>query len=607
MPNTYCVAKDETYGKLSNVVLTDLKVPSNVKSKFYFFKDGNYLALKVTKRQQECTRIWYILTLKRYERGTTVKYRQHRYAIGCLSNTSLEAARKICSKIISHIRATNKLPTSLKTLKLTPTIYSNDGSTYTANSIYSVRKSKELTEADIFKLHAYNFKKGRTVSVCYGLSVFVKEKLDHTCRHYVYRYETPLGTYRQKIDSCMSISYSFAKEITLELNKRIYQIPYEQRRFYVNEIIKRKLAEYKNQSTTIIEPTQKAPSIFLSNDAIYTIFEKCTTIFPFQSLRDAAGVNTGLTFGMLLTAWFNWWSNTVSEETVISAKYTLNRYIQCIINQKVCELIDKGILQSYLLNLYFVSPKVGYNVFKLIRRVIDFAIILQAVKYNPLYSLKLIIKKPESEHYKTLDPFNLSSAIKSFFEHHGSVLPTRSRIFIELLFCTLLRPGELSKMLLSNIRDTDLYDGKILHLPKTKNKKPFNVPLTPYAYDLIRLWQNISQPLKSVYLFPNSKNPKKHFAFGVISNHLLNVGCCYLHLHGIRSCGAAFFAIHCKEIPYEVGMACLHHSYTTPAHQCYDHTELFVPRIGAMKEWCEYLQKNVGKFSVLTNANVLIN
>lgn len=606
MPITYCVAKTESYGKLNNVVLNELKVPTGIKSRYYFFRDGNYLALKVTNRRHECTRIWYVLTMQRYERGTTVKYREHRHPIGCLSDTTLDTARQICSKVISHIRATNKLPLSLKTLKLTPTIYRDDGSTYTLNSLYSVRKAKELTEADIFKLHAYNRKKGRIFSVCYGLAVFVKEKLDHTYRHYVYRYETPVGTYRQKIASCLSIPYFLAKDITTELNKHISQIPYEQRSVYISTVIESKIAEYKSKSTTTIKPTQSAPAIFLSNDAIQTIFEKCTEIFPFQSLRDAAGKNSALTFGELLKAWLNWWSNTVSDNTVRNAKYTLLRYTSCIINQNVCDLINHGTLQSYLLNLYYVSPKIGYSVFKMVRRVIDFAVILQAVKYNPLYALKLLIKKPQSEHHKTLDPLNLSSAIKSFFENHGSILPTRSRIFVELLFCTLLRPGELAKIMTSNIRDTELYDGKILHLPRTKNKKPFNVPLTPYAYKLIKLWQEISQH-ESIYLFPNTKNPKKHLKAGVISNHLLNVGCFYLHLHGIRACGASFFALHCKEIPYEVGMACLHHAYTTYSHQCYDHTELFVPRIDAMRVWCDYLQKNIGKHSVLTYAGPLIN
>ena len=604
MSRTYCVAEAEVFGALNSIDLSKLVLPAHCKSKYYLYKDGNYLALKVTKRQNCYTRLWYIIINQRFKFSKNSYIRYHRYVIGCLSDTSLENARQKCSKILNYIRENNRLPRFMKdTIK--PTIFFNDGTTKKVSSIYSVHKAVCISSEDIFQLHAYESSKGKFYSAGDNLSIFVREKADHTSRHYAYCYETSVGTYRKKFSSSLSIPYSLARKVTEELNAKISSVPYAHRNQYITSYIQNRLDQYNNTSVKVLHQLNERQIIHLSDDAINKIFEQSKSLFPVKTLDNRVG-NGYITFGILLQAWFNWWSKTVEDSSVKNVKYTLTRYIRCFSDKNVCTIINDGTLQSYLITLYCASPCVGYSIFKILRRIIDFGVVLQIIRYNPLSALKLIIKKPSAKHYKTLDPFNLSAAITSFFAQHGSILPLRSRVFIELLFCTLLRPGELARASFYDIRDTDLYEGKILHLPKTKTKNEFEVPITQYTMDLLKLWLKLSKRKGSEFLFPNAKNPRKHFSTKVINKQMKKAGCSYLHLHGIRSCGANYFAIHCKEIPYEVGVACLNHTYTTASHSCYDRTRMFIPRIDAMKVWSEFLKKHIGKYSVLTHAEELL-
>ena len=134
----------------------------------------------------------------------------------------------------------------------------------------------------------------------------------------------------------------------------------------------------------------------------------------------------------------------------------------------------------------------------------------------------------------------------------------------------------------------------------TKTLKEFSIPLTQYAQKLIKVIMECRNGDDGEgWLIPSVRDPEKAMPSDRFSHLLQKAGCEILVPHGIRSVGASFFAQHTTEIPYEVGVACLQHIYTTSVHLRYDRTFLYEPRKKAMQVWSDYLEKTIGKYSVL--------
>ena len=604
MATTFFVNDDEKYGALNNINLYDLKVPLKCRKNFYNFKDGKYLSLKITELKTYCTKIWYV-TIK-YQTKIRSKTSHHVkvLAIGCLSEMSLTLARETCSKIINHIRNKNRILYSKRKIQVNRYYYDGTSAKY---STYGTRYEVDnLAEEDIFKLHAHGYKSGRIYYLGANLGVIVYESPLKTDRKYFYQYETLPGKRTKRFASCLSITFALAKEITIELNNTISKIPYEKRADYIIQVANQKIQHYHGNNV-FPYPTSNKPKtrVVIDQKVIKTLFDNSKILFPFQDT--AYSKSKDITYGHLYKSWLLYWSKGVKTSTFNSVRNMLNRYCNELAEYPINDLVDSGRLQSYIMSVYACNQGVGFSLYYRLRQILDFAVVLQIIRYNPLHSLKAILKHPPQQHFKTLDPLNLRNDIFAFFGRHCSSFTARNRVFIELLFYTLLRPSELARALKEDVKKTDLFNGQVLYIPNTKTNNPFIVPLCNHACRLLDLWYELCPQhyLDSKYIFPHARDTDKHMNINTVLSHMRYRGCNYLHLHGIRSCGASFFANHIDEVPYEVGMACLHHVYASPVHLSYDRTSLLLPRVKAMQLWGDFVSDSIGSYSILEQRHML--
>lgn len=611
----YVVNKPVEFGSLKAV---DLK-PSDFKAAKTDLRDGNYLIMRVRRNQEFVNFAWflrvvYVTTSKNGKQSRNFKY----LCLGDREDLVQAKARALTVKYIAFIAKYNKIPSICNKSKKLFTAISDTGEHFIFCGFMDFCMSTiQLTEDQIHELHGYNYRNGKSIIVRPLLGVLVKERRTYTERRYYFpltEYGTvsyhiiignverlSLNTAQKAVEFIVTrlsqdTSYRCRKEICEEAIHDFFKIEFENR--------EQLLPNSKTLEVFSSEVFAVPKKLYISDNAVDSIYQNYDKLFKSGFYDKLNNCNVSeKSWGLVFNQWYAMWSQTVCKSYHKYIFSMVEKYTQSLFDKDLKDIIENQLFNGIVMSVNMVNSNLARKLLNTLSVVLDYAVALNFIVYNPLTSLKTVVKKKPATPMKSLDPYNLKEEIRTLFREHISLMPTKHQIIFELLFYTLLRTSELLKIRKDQIvlsdnaqNDEDRVYGR-LRTVANKTLKEFSIPLTDYAQKLIKLQLKIDNT-ESNYLFPGAKDHTSHVKNRTLHDVLHTTNCQMLTPHGIRSVGASFFAQHTSEISYEVGMACLQHSYASKVHMVYDRTFLYVPRQKAMQIWSDFLQDAIGAYSV---------
>lgn len=565
-------------------------------------KDGNYLRLKIQKNDRYITLRWFVrIPIKNAETG---KPSARNFLIGCWSKISQDEARIQTHKVIESIKISNQFPTETVKNKLF-TAFTDEGDEVEYTNHFSPHKKNVLSDEDVKKIRATDNHKGkREIMVRPNLNLVIREGKNTTTRIYqlIFRNKFDKKSTVIPLGDANQISIESAMKIREYLNIKIALYKAGSKRIYIQKALEEYFDSARNLSSDEVEIQNRvldnSKIVYVTKSAIESLFSNLIKInSDFLPSDDDAKKYGSLTWYKVFNEWYDYWSGNVTENTKNEVKRNVVRFTQQVFYLPIEKILDKRLFNEIILALNKINQNSASILLKILVRILNYAQALNYINSNPLEPLKSIIKRKKSVPRLSLSPFNLQAEIHLLFKSYISKMQTKYRIIFELLFYTLLRSNELLKIKKCQLNFLD--DTPRLDTYLNKTLKEFSIPLTDYAVNLVKLLVKIDTS-ESVYLFSNLNKNKNNRIHGArLANKLKEMNCNMIVPHGIRSVGAAFFSQNIKEIPYQVGMACLQHNYTTSVHLVYDRTFLYEPRKEAMKLWSNFLEDSIGEFSVL--------
>lgn len=204
-------------------------------------------------------------------------------------------------------------------------------------------------------------------------------------------------------------------------------------------------------------------------------------------------------------------------------------------------------------------------------------------KGNLEYKLPQANKIHEKQHQPAMSFEDLPAFFARLNDHES--LTSR---FIQFCILTGIRNGTVRTMEWADI-DTK---SKVWHIPKTKNGKPFSVPLTNH---MLQVLERSKDDRKSKLIFHQLRDPLKPLSENAGTVHLKKVwgfGKGEITMHGFRST----FSTYMNEQPdlnSQIIDACIEHRMGDPIEQSYNRSGWLTRRRKYMEIWSQYCWSRV--------------
>jgi len=570
--------------------------------------DGNYLYLHVRyfPRADLTIKLWKMKLVKRYTANKAYAYAF--ISIGDAFTMSNEDARVLAAKIYTYIEKHNNLP-RLKRFLCTKRFsngtysrtYSNiiGGQKYKAPNIVSDEQIEGVFEIDNSS-DRYDYR------IVGNLYLRVRENKASIKKTFIYVLKNRICTLGIFPKMNLEEAKLLYQKIVFELEKK----PSE--KIDLEKVKKVILEYYKNSNLMFPINTirNKFPSNFEIENKLKRRAQKNKNKVEIKSLLEELSLMTEklsknvstISFEDAFLLWFANWEKTVKENTAIKIKHCINKYAELLFRYDLKELLDKKVIKHFLVGFKKIYPLNAERCFWYINAIVNEAVFYDYLDSNPLQPLVrpfLALQKKgyKIEHRKTLNHYSLEEEIHKIFKNQISYMAVHYRAAFEMMFYTLLRPGELL-----NIKKEQIITANDsiwrLSAYQTKTLEEFSIPLVGYGRELAEFLLDFGETKEiknSEWLFPSVLRPSNHLPYASIYYTKNTMKMSSLDLHGIRSVGANFFAQNVDKIPFEVGQAALQHTYASKVHMAYDRTFLYKPRINAMKLWGDFLQEAIGK------------
>ncbi len=563
------------------------------------YRDGSCLILKARRTRSGAIMLWYARMLKgTYEGSRRAGSCWQDMLIGDFAQISQGEARDAAKRIAERLRReTGRVEYCFACRTRFFTIWLPGGGTEMSleprlNPKFLLQR-RELGDADLMAMHAYDTVKGRpkVVALSSHLAVRIHEKRWYTERVFIFTFTDGNGqTSRAEIGDLESMTLATARGIAERAARELALLPPG-----ADRLAAAREAIQRNYAARI-----SADGICELRTGRYAFQRRITVEIGREALERAAGPldGRGPTWGELVRIWHAQWSKDKSESHASAVLRRIAKYTGRFDEAPAAELLERRELRNIVLALKSANENTAHSLLTGLNMVLDYAAALELVESNPLRKLKPLVRRRQSVPVKSLDPHDLAGGIRTFFRDYASRLKPPYRLLFEILFYTLLRTGELVKIRIGQIARDPRPGFMRLDTYCNKTLDSFSIPLTPYAQELFAAQERSLNGAGGGWYFPAKRDPKRHLDSRLIPAALNALGCQILKPHGIRAVGAAFFASR-DDIQYQAGMACLQHSYTSGVHLRYDRTFLYEQRVGAMAKWSDFLQDSIGPYSAL--------
>lgn len=296
------------------------------------------------------------------------------------------------------------------------------------------------------------------------------------------------------------------------------------------------------------------------------------------------------------------------QEPVVEVKYSFKDLWQKFIalqQTKITENTLEKYYSSYRCHLYkldnvdireltpkyllkFFEPLVNNGEYGTVQRlanmiklVVDYAVFLQIVEFNPILNISKFLPKPNYQHFKSFSDLTLEQDLVQLFKDI-SVLNKDIQCLIYMYFFTLLRSVELRSVKLQDISN-GLLD------VKTKTLSSFRVPLSSQAQRIVDYLLAKRPTTVSEYLFLGR-------AGGLVSENTVNKALDRLgykdklRVHGIRTVGRMYLQT-IPDIKESIIELCLSHTVVGKVAQAYNRGEYLEERKRALQVFSDFIVK----------------
>lgn len=218
-----------------------------------------------------------------------------------------------------------------------------------------------------------------------------------------------------------------------------------------------------------------------------------------------------------------------------------------------------------------------------INEVMTYALNTGLIEHNPLAGIKEAFMVPTKKNMLTLNPSELPDLMQDLYR---SSMRFETRSLIELQLHTMVRPGEASGMLWSEI---DM-DAKLWTIPadRMKKKRPHKIPLTPQTTNLLEVMRRRTGHRQHV--FCGYIDPRSSMNSQTANMALKRMG--YegrLVSHGLRSLASTI--LNEAQFPADVVEASLAHVDKNRTRQDYNKAEYLELRREMMCWWSDHIQQ----------------
>nr|DAU10597.1 MAG TPA: Integrase [Caudoviricetes sp.] len=289
-----------------------------------------------------------------------------------------------------------------------------------------------------------------------------------------------------------------------------------------------------------------------------------------------------VTFGEIYTKWYELNRQTIKIKTRKKKELAYKNHL--------CKLADmpiSSISAEFCINFYSDYTKkgtvsTGDYLITTIKAVLDYAVFIKVIEYNPIVNIKRYLPKYKPTHYNSFRQETLESDMIQLFNdmaHTTKIV----QCLLYMYFFTLLRSEELRTLKYEYIHDD-------FALVKTKTWAEFKVPLCTQALRVIAYLKR-HNIYNSDYVFTTK--------FNCISSSTLlkalneNGYKDKLRVHGIRTCGRQWLQTlsTAKETIIEL---CLSHVQGNAVQQAYNRGTYYEERKRIMQQWCNFVEKCIG-------------
>lgn len=242
---------------------------------------------------------------------------------------------------------------------------------------------------------------------------------------------------------------------------------------------------------------------------------------------------------------------------------------------------------------------VGY-----IKRIMQKSMKLGRVRYpewnlDPLSEIDLLIQRPNgvSQHLPAMTDGDISINLRRLYEVFRYASQMSTRCLCELSVHLLLRPSELSEIMVTDVDMQNL----ILTVPKTKTIRDgsgFRVPLSEQVVKLLKIAISTKHYEHNPYLFESRVQLGGHVSHETVNNMLKRHGFKGVQTaHGFRAIGRTW--MESQNIKFEVAEMCLSHRTGNNTVNAYRRTDYLDERRQVMQQWSDFISHSVNGFSLV--------
>lgn len=221
-----------------------------------------------------------------------------------------------------------------------------------------------------------------------------------------------------------------------------------------------------------------------------------------------------------------------------------------------------------------------------ISAVLDYAVFIKVLEYNPIVNIKRYLPKHKSSHYSSFKDDSLEEDMIKLFNDMSDCSKT-IQCLLFMYFFTLLRNKELRTLKYENIHND-------YALVTTKTWSEFKVPLSIQAQKVLAYLRRHKEN-QDDFVFESAQNRKGCLCAMALTYALDKHG--YkdkLRVHGIRSCGRQWLQTlpTAKETIIEL---CLSHVQGNAVQQAYNRGSYYEERKRIMQIWCDFVENCIGR------------
>ncbi len=230
-----------------------------------------------------------------------------------------------------------------------------------------------------------------------------------------------------------------------------------------------------------------------------------------------------------------------------------------------------------------------------LNEIMTFSVNTGLIHANVLSGISAAFEKPVAQHMATIKPEELPDLMQAL---NASNLHVVTRALIEFQLHTMTRSNEAAKAQWSEI---DI-ENKLWVIPaeRMKMKREHTIPLTNKMLAIIKVLESFKRPY-CPYIFPSSRDPKKHIHTETVNKVLRRIG--YqnrLVAHGFRALAST--TLNEQEFNPDVIEAALAHVDKNTVRKAYNRAEYLKHRIELMTWWSNHIEEAAkGSLSVTDN------